>query len=107
MPRLAMSFQRLLFNGHQALDLLTSCSSSSVSLYEWTILWHFIWKGGKAKIIKTSTADQELLTGLLDWKEKERVLKPNRGEKGGSGNFKFYKIFTCSPKSIREMEGVI
>ena len=45
-----MSFQRLLFNGQQALDLLTSCSSSSVSLYEWTILWHFIWKGGKAKI---------------------------------------------------------
>ena len=86
---------------------MASSSSSSVSLYEWTILWHFIWKGGKAKIIKTSTADQEVLTGLLDWKEKERVLKPSRGEKGGSGNFKFCKIFTCSPKSRRETEGVI
>ena len=85
MPRLAMSFQRLLFNGQQALDLLTSCSSSSVSLYEWTILWHFIWKGGKAKIIKTSTADQELLTGLLDWKEKKGFSNQTKGKKAALG----------------------
>lgn len=76
----------------------SSCSSSSVSLYEWTILWHFIWKG----IIKTSTVDQEVLTGFLDWKEKERVLKPNREEKGGSGNFKFCKKTTGNSDKLHD-----
>ena len=40
-------------------------------------------KGGKAKGTKTSAADQEVLIyiGLLEWNEKENVLKPKRGKK--------------------------
>ena len=40
-------------------------------------------KGGKAKSRKTSTADQEVLIyiGLLEWNEKERVLKTKRRKK--------------------------
>ena len=45
--------------------------------------WFSKVKGGKAKSRKTSTADQEVLIyiGLLEWNEKERVLKPKRGKK--------------------------
>ena len=45
--------------------------------------WFSKVKGGKAKGRKTSTADQEVLIyiGLLEWNEKERVLKPKRGKK--------------------------
>ena len=45
--------------------------------------WYSKVKGGKAKGTKTSTADQEVLIyiGLLDWNEKENVLKPKRGKK--------------------------
>ena len=45
--------------------------------------WFSKVKGGKAKSRKTSTADQEVLIyiGLLQWNEKERVLKPKRRKK--------------------------
>ena len=45
--------------------------------------WYSKVKGGKAKGTKTSAADQEVLTyiGLLEWNEKENVLKPKRGKK--------------------------
>ena len=45
--------------------------------------WFSKVKGGKAKSRKTSTADQEVLIyiGLLEWNEKERVLKPKRRKK--------------------------
>ena len=40
-------------------------------------------KGGKAKGTKTSAADRKVLIyiGLLEWNEKENVLKPKRGKK--------------------------
>ena len=45
--------------------------------------WYSKVKGGKAKGIKTSAADQEVLIyiGLLEWNGKENVLKPKRGKK--------------------------
>ena len=45
--------------------------------------WNSKVKGGKAKGTKTSAADQEVLSyiGLLEWNEKENVLKPKRGKK--------------------------
>ena len=39
--------------------------------------WYSKVKGGKAKGIKTSAADQE----VLEWNGKENVLKPKRGKK--------------------------
>ena len=45
--------------------------------------WYSKVKSGKAKGTKTSAADQEVLIyiGLLEWNEKENVLKPKRGKK--------------------------
>lgn len=45
--------------------------------------WFSKVKGGKAKGNKNSAADQEVLIfiGLLEWNEKENILKPKRGKK--------------------------
>ena len=45
--------------------------------------WFSKVKGGKAKGTKNSAADQEVLIfiGLLEWNEKENILKPKRGKK--------------------------
>ena len=45
--------------------------------------WFSKVKGGKAKSSKTSTVDQEVLIyiGLIEWNEKDSVLKPKRGKR--------------------------